>query len=163
MLRITYLAYKEQYGDMQQDGNSYRNICSSLMLSFLEKQPSVDDDIRKWDWQIQDSNYYLDKLTVYWKKCKWVSADGTTIYISVHRWSKYDKGPCWRVQARFKPIFFWLGVWRFSHMCYVLPMLLFGGVMQVYLGALLSRCHWYTAYRQLVQAQAAHQRATVQA
>ena len=27
------------------------------------------------------------------------SADGTNIYISVHRWSKYDEVPCLGVQA----------------------------------------------------------------
>ena len=30
---------------------------------------------------------------------KSVSADGTTIYISVHRWSKCDKVPCLGAQA----------------------------------------------------------------
>ena len=71
VLRITYLAYKEQYGDVQQDGNRYRNMCSSLMLSCSQKQPSVDDDTRKWDWKIEDGNFYLDKSTVpvLWSLC----------------------------------------------------------------------------------------------
>ena len=33
------------------------------------------------------------------------AADGTTIYISVNRWSKYDKVPCLRAQAGFEPTF----------------------------------------------------------
>ena len=37
VLWIAYPAYKEQYGDMQQDGNRYRNIRSSLMLSYSQK------------------------------------------------------------------------------------------------------------------------------
>ena len=49
VLPIACLAYKDQYGDMQQDGNRYRNIRSSLMLSYSQKQPSVDDDTRKGD------------------------------------------------------------------------------------------------------------------
>ena len=38
VLRIAYLAYKEQYDGMQQDGNRYRNMCSSLMLRYSQKQ-----------------------------------------------------------------------------------------------------------------------------
>ena len=34
---------------------------------------------------------------------KSVSADENTIYISVHRWSKYDKVPCLRAHAGFEP------------------------------------------------------------
>ena len=71
------------------------------MLSYSQIQHSVDDDARKWDWQSQDSNYNLDKSTVY-------------------------------------------------VLC-VLSLLLFGGVMLVCLGALLCRCHRYTAYCQLVR------------
>ena len=41
------LGIKEQYGDVEQDGNRYRNIRSSLMLRYAQKQPSVDDDTRK--------------------------------------------------------------------------------------------------------------------
>ena len=36
---------------------------------------------------------------------KSVSADWTTIYISVHGWNKHDKVPCLRAQARFEPTF----------------------------------------------------------
>ena len=34
VLQIAYLTYKEQCGDMQQDGNRYSNVLSSLMLSY---------------------------------------------------------------------------------------------------------------------------------
>ena len=40
VLRIAYLAYKEQYGDMQQDRNRYRNVRTSLMLSYSQKNSS---------------------------------------------------------------------------------------------------------------------------
>ena len=43
------------------------------------------------------------------------SADGTTIYISVDRWSKRDKVPCLRVQAGKWTHFFRMTVQRSSH------------------------------------------------
>ena len=36
---------------------------------------------------------------------KTVLANGTTIYISVHRWSKYDEVPCLRAQVGFESTF----------------------------------------------------------
>ena len=33
-------------------------------FSYSQKQRSVDDDTRKWDWQIQDITYNLNKSTV---------------------------------------------------------------------------------------------------
>ena len=48
VLQMAYLAYKEKYGDMQQNGKRLRNLRSSLMLSYSEKEKhSVDNDSRK--------------------------------------------------------------------------------------------------------------------
>ena len=64
MLRIACLAYKEQHVDMQQNGNRYRNMCSSLYVEPLTETTFSWWRYQKWDWQIQGSNYYLDKSTV---------------------------------------------------------------------------------------------------
>ena len=51
--------------------------------------------VYKSKWQVSR----LKQLT------KSVSADRTTIYVSVHKWSKYEKMPCLRAQAIFEPTF----------------------------------------------------------
>ena len=46
---------------------------------------------------------------------KSVAADGSTICTSFHRWSKHDKVPCLKAQARMRTHFFCLPVRCFSH------------------------------------------------